>query len=111
MGLIRLQKKGETADAEGTTVLDNESAVETPKMFKVLLLNDDFTPMEFVILVLRRFFGKTEDEAQAIMLEVHKKGAGTAGVFSLEIAEMKSLQVNQFARQNRHPLKCTVEAT
>jgi ATP-dependent Clp protease adaptor protein ClpS len=89
--------------------LDLADRVETPKMYKVLLLNDDYTPMEFVVLVLRRFFGKTEDQAAAIMLDVHKKGSGVAGTFTLELAEMKSMQVNQYARMNQHPLKSTVE--
>jgi ATP-dependent Clp protease adaptor protein ClpS len=111
MGLIRSQNKNFTEDPQTGTVVENEHKLEAPKMFKVLLLNDDFTPMDFVVLVLRRFFGKTEEEASKIMLEVHHKGAGVAGVYSLEIAEMKSLQVSQFARQNQHPLKCTVEAT
>ncbi len=83
--------------------------VEIPKMYTVLLLNDDYTPMEFVTLVLRRFFGKSEEEATKIMLNVHKKGAGVAGVFSLEIAEMKVMQTNQFAQMNKHPLKSTLE--
>ncbi len=80
-----------------------------PKMYRVILLNDDFTPMDFVILVLKRFFGKTEESATQVMLDVHKKGAGTAGVFTLEMAEMKVMQVNQFARMNQHPLKSTME--
>lgn len=92
---------------EGSVILD--SRIETPKMYKVLLLNDDYTPMDFVVLVLMRFFQKTETEAQKIMMEVHKKGAGLAGVFSLEIAEMKVMQVNQFARMNEYPLKSTLE--
>lgn len=83
--------------------------LETPKMYKVLLLNDDFTPMDFVVLVLRRFFGQSEEAATKIMLDVHKKGAGVAGVYTLELAEMKMMQVNQFARMNQHPLKSTVE--
>lgn len=83
--------------------------LETPKMYKVMLLNDDFTPMDFVVLILRRFFGKDEQAATAVMLDVHKKGVGTAGVYTLEIAEMKMMQVNQFSRMNQHPLKCAVE--
>lgn len=83
--------------------------VETPKMYKVLILNDDYSPMEFVILVLRRFFGKSEEVATKIMLDVHKKGSGVAGVYSLEIAEMKVMQVNQFSQMNQHPLKSTLE--
>ena len=85
--------------------------VETPKMYTVILLNDDFTPMDFVVLVLKQFFAKPEEEALKIMLDVHKKGAGVAGVYTLEIAEMKAMQVNQFSRQNKHPLKCTLEAS
>lgn len=83
--------------------------VDTPKMYKVILLNDDYTPMDFVVLVLRRFFAKTEEQATEIMLDVHKKGAGVAGIFSLEIAEMKVMQVNQFAQLSQYPLKSTLE--
>lgn len=84
-------------------------AVETPKMYAVLLLNDDYTPMDFVVLILRRFFGKSEEEAQTIMLDVHKKGSGVAGVYTLEVAEMKVMQVNQYSQMNQHPLKSTLE--
>ncbi len=83
--------------------------IETPKMYKVLILNDDYSPMDFVILVLRRFFAKSEEDASKIMLDVHKKGSGVAGVYSLEIAEMKVMQVNQFSQMNQHPLKSTLE--
>lgn len=83
--------------------------LDTPKMYKVILLNDDYTPMDFVVLVLRRFFTKTEEQATEVMLDVHKKGAGIAGVYSLEIAEMKVMQVNQFAQLNKYPLKSTLE--
>lgn len=83
--------------------------VQTPKMYKVVLLNDDYTPMDFVILVLKRFFAKSEEEAAKIMLDVHKKGAGIAGVYTLEVAEMRTMQANQFARTNQHPLKTILE--
>lgn len=83
--------------------------LDTPKMYKVILLNDDYTPMDFVVLVLRRFFAKTEEQATEVMLDVHKKGAGIAGVYSLEVAEMKVMQVNQFAQLNKYPLKSTLE--
>jgi ATP-dependent Clp protease adaptor protein ClpS len=83
--------------------------VETPKMYAVILLNDDYTPMDFVVLVLRRFFGKSEEEAHLIMLDVHKKGSGVAGVYTLEVAEMKVMQVNQFAQLNQHPLKSSLQ--
>ncbi len=95
---------------QGAGSVETIDRLEVPKMYKVIVLNDDFTPMDFVVLVLRRFFGKTEEQAVEIMLDVHKKGAGIAGVFTLEMAEMKSMQVNQFARMNQHPLKCTMEA-
>src|SRR6185312_12362690 len=89
--------------------VDTIDKVETPKMYKVILLNDDYTPMDFVVLVLQRHFGKSIEAATEIMLDVHKKGAGVAGVFTLELAEMKTMQVNQFARSNQYPLKCTLE--
>jgi ATP-dependent Clp protease adaptor protein ClpS len=89
--------------------VDTLDRVETPKMYKVILLNDDYTPMDFVVLVLQRHFGKSIEAATEVMLDVHKKGAGVAGVFTLELAEMKTMQVNLFARSNQYPLKCTLE--
>lgn len=80
-----------------------------PKKYKVMLLNDDFTPMDFVVHVLQRFFQKNQEDATQVMLEVHQKGAGVAGIFTLEVAEMKAMQVNQYARLNKHPLKSIVE--
>ncbi|MBX2987041.1 MAG: ATP-dependent Clp protease adapter ClpS [Bdellovibrionaceae bacterium] len=94
---------------DGDSSVQTLPRVETPKMYVVLLLNDDYTPMDFVILILRRFFGKSEEEAARIMLDVHKKGSGVAGVYTLEVAEMKVMQVNQFSRMNQHPLKSTLE--
>jgi ATP-dependent Clp protease adaptor protein ClpS len=94
---------------EGDSSVQTVPRIETPKMFKVILLNDDYTPMDFVVLILRRFFAKNEDEATKVMLDVHKKGAGVAGVFTLEVAEMKVMQVNQFSQMNEHPLKSTLE--
>ena len=94
---------------EGESGVQTIPRVETPKMYVVLLLNDDYSPMEFVVLVLKRFFGKSEEEATKIMLDVHKKGSGLAGVYTLEVAEMKVMQVNQFAQLNQHPLKSSLE--
>lgn len=91
------------------SVVDTLPRTTTPRLYKVILLNDDYTPMDFVITVLKRFFAKNEEESTRIMLDVHQQGAGVAGVYSLETAEMKVMQVNQFARQNEHPLKCTLE--
>ncbi len=93
----------------GDGSVETINRLDRPKMYKVILLNDDFTPMDFVVLVLQKFFGKSEEQATKVMLDVHQKGAGVAGVFTLEIAEMKSMQVNQFARNNQHPLKCSLE--
>ena len=82
---------------------------QKPPMYKVLLLNDDYTPMEFVVHVLERFFNKPREEATRIMLHVHQKGVGICGVFTYEIAEAKVTQVTDFARQHQHPLQCTME--
>ena len=80
-----------------------------PSLYKVLLLNDDYTPMEFVVHVLERFFAKSREEAVNIMLHVHQRGVGVCGVFTYEVAETKVTQVIDFARQHQHPLQCTME--
>ncbi len=80
-----------------------------PAMYKVLLLNDDFTPMEFVVYVLERVFRKTRVEANDVMLKVHHDGVGVAGIFTYEVAETKVDQVMALARKNEHPLQCTME--
>ena len=80
-----------------------------PSQFKVLLLNDDYTPMEFVVMVLKRFFQMDLEQATRVMLHVHQKGVGVCGIFPYEIAETKVNQVMDFARQNQHPLQCTLE--
>ncbi len=83
--------------------------LKRPPMFKVLLLNDDFTPMEFVVLVLKHFFGMNEEKATQIMLHVHTRGIGVCGVFSRDVAETKVQQVSDFSRKHQHPLLCTME--
>lgn len=80
-----------------------------PSMYKVLMLNDDYTPMEFVVHVLERFFAMGREEATRIMLQVHQKGVGMCGVFTYEVAETKVNQVMDAARQAQHPLQCTIE--
>jgi len=80
-----------------------------PAMFRVLLLNDDFTPMDFVVLVLEKFFSKNRQEATEIMLHVHRRGVGICGVYTYEVAETKVNLVMDFARKNEHPLQCTME--
>lgn len=94
----------------GTQVLTRpRTRTRTPSFYKVILLNDDFTPMDFVTHVLQKFFQKKAEEATQIMLQVHHQGTGVAGVFSYEIAETKAFQVNEYAKMHKHPLKCAVE--
>ena len=83
--------------------------LKRPPRYQVLLLNDDYTPMEFVVHILQQFFALNHERATQIMLQIHTTGKGTCGIFSREIAETKVIQVNQFAQQNEHPLKCTME--
>lgn len=83
--------------------------VKKPSMYKVLMLNDDYTPMDFVVHVLERIFNKNQDEATQIMLHVHTKGVGMCGIYTFEVAETKAHQVMDLARQHQHPLQCTVE--
>ncbi len=80
-----------------------------PNLYKVLLLNDDYTPMEFVVHILERFFSKSRQEAEKIMLHVHHRGVGVCGVFTYEVAETKVTQVMLFAKEHQHPLQCTME--
>ncbi len=90
-------------------VTDTKPKTKKPSLYKVLLLNDDYTPMEFVVYILERFFNKTRDDATRIMLHVHQKGVGVCGVYTYEVAETKVAQVMNFSRQNEHPLQCTME--
>ncbi len=99
-------------DDEGpATGVAVKSRIKTkkPAMYKVLLLNDDYTPMEFVVHILEQFFEKASEEAVQIMLHVHQKGVGICGVFTYEVAETKVSYVMDFARQHQHPLQCTIE--
>jgi ATP-dependent Clp protease adaptor protein ClpS len=102
---------GGRGDEEGKTGLVTKTRPKTkkPSLYKVLLLNDDYTPMEFVVHVLERYFSKGREEATRIMLHVHHKGVGICGVFTYEIAETKVTQVMDFSRQHDHPLQCTME--
>ncbi|MEE9445593.1 MAG: ATP-dependent Clp protease adapter ClpS [Cocleimonas sp.] len=90
-------------------VQESRPDVEEPKRYKVILVNDDFTPMEFVVEILSIFFNLDEETATRIMLNVHEKGKGVCGLFSKDIAETKVVMVNEFARENEHPLLCTME--
>ena len=93
----------------GAVVTRTRSKTQRPSMYKVLLLNDDYTPMEFVVHVLERFFGMSNAQAVEVMLTVHRRGVAVVGVFSYEIAETKVTQVMEYARRNEHPLQCTME--
>jgi ATP-dependent Clp protease adaptor protein ClpS len=100
------------AEAPRTTgdVLEKQKeSLKLPDSWKVVLLNDDYTPMEFVVHILERFFNKNREEATRIMLHVHRRGVGICGVYTYEVAETKVTQVMDFARQHQHPLQCTLE--
>ena len=90
-------------------VTKTKPKTKKPSMYRVLLLNDDYTPMEFVVHVLERYFNKDQQEATQIMLHVHQKGIGVCGIYPFEIAETKVMQVTDLARKNQHPLQCTME--
>ena len=94
---------------ESGVLTKTKSKTQRPPLYKVLLLNDDYTPMEFVVMVLKRFFHMDLEQATRVMLHVHQKGVGVCGIFPYEIAETKVNQVMDFARQNQHPLQCTLE--
>jgi ATP-dependent Clp protease adaptor protein ClpS len=108
-------KRGDDGRTDGTegpntgVVVKTRPKTRKPAMYKVLMLNDDYTPMEFVVHVLERFFQKSREEATRIMLHVHRRGVGVCGVFTYEVAETKVTQVMDLARQNQHPLQCTIE--
>ena len=103
---------GDDGDDEGpgaAVVTKSKPKTKKPSMYKVLMLNDDYTPMEFVVYVLERFFGKSREEATQIMLHVHHRGVGVCGVYTYEVAETKVTQVMDTARKEGHPLQCTLE--
>ncbi len=99
------QKPGEQTGI----ILKSRPKTKKPSMYKVLILNDDYTPMEFVVHVLESYFNKNRQEATDIMLHVHRRGVGICGIFTYEIAETKVAQVMDFARANEQPLQCTME--
>ena len=107
-GLYRIKNMA-TKSQEGSLLEAQRAKAMPPKMYKVLLLNDDYTPMEFVIVVLQRFFGMDTEQATRIMLKVHNEGRGVCGVFPRDIAATKVEQVSAFARRHQHPLACIME--
>ena len=96
-------------DSETGVVTRTRPRTKKPSNYKVLMLNDDYTPMEFVVLVLQNFFSMGIEDATKVMLQVHQKGVAVCGVFTYEVAETKVTQVIDFARENQHPLQCTLE--
>jgi ATP-dependent Clp protease adaptor protein ClpS len=97
-------------DGTGTAVITRtKPQTKRPNLYRVLLLNDDYTPMEFVVHVLERFFNKQREDATRIMLHVHQNGVGECGIFTYEVAETKVTQVMDFARKHQHPLQCVME--
>jgi ATP-dependent Clp protease adaptor protein ClpS len=105
----RMAGTPEVPGDDASVITKTQTKTEKPPLYKVLILNDDYTPMEFVVHVLERFFGMTHGQAVELMLTVHKKGVAVVGVFSYEIAETKVAQVMDFARRHQHPLQCTME--
>ena len=111
--IIRLSGQGDNGD-DGTgtgtgTLTRTREKTQKPSLYKVLMLNDDYTPMEFVVHILEMFFGKSRDEATNIMLMVHQKGVGVCGVYTFEVAESKVTETTDYARKNEHPLQLTLE--
>ena len=108
-----MSKKEHHSDhtGEGLALQEARPKVSKPPLYKVVILNDDYTPMEFVVDVLQRFFGLSADQATSIMLHVHTRGRGVAGVYTYEIAETKVVMVNEYAREHQHPLQSTLEET
>jgi ATP-dependent Clp protease adaptor protein ClpS len=109
MDIIKNNSNEETDHESGLVVLESRPDVAEPKRYKVILNNDDFTPMEFVVEILNMFFNLDEETATRIMLNVHTKGKGVCGVYSKDVAETKVNQVNQFSTESEQPLLCTME--
>ncbi|MBS0564067.1 MAG: ATP-dependent Clp protease adapter ClpS [Proteobacteria bacterium] len=104
-----LADRRDGSEGETSVVTKTKPKTQRPPLYKVLLLNDDYTPMEFVVHILERFFGLNHAQAFEIMLTVHKRGLAVVGVFSFEVAETKVAQVMDFSRRHQHPLQCTME--
>jgi ATP-dependent Clp protease adaptor protein ClpS len=103
------KRRGEAGQPGNAVITKTRPQTKRPNMYRVLLLNDDYTPMEFVVHVLERFFNKDRETATRIMLHVHQNGIGECGVFTYEVAETKVTQVMDFSRKHQHPLQCVME--
>ena len=109
MKLVNQNKNINIEDQKGSVLLESKPATKKPSMYKVILHNDDYTPMEFVVYVLQKIFNKNQEDATKIMLHVHQNGIGICGIFTYEVAEVKSKLVIDYAKKNQHPLQCTIE--
>lgn len=108
-GQWRMSKEKEDSSG-GLALEESQPELKQPSLFKVVLINDDYTPMEFVVEVLEVFFRMNREQATHVMLTVHTQGKGVCGIYTRDIAETKAAQVNQYARENEHPLLCEIEA-
>ena len=107
---LTLSKEDESIDHDGGLAVQEEKpALKKPPLFKVVLLNDDYTPMEFVVEILQKFFSMDREKATQVMLMVHTQGKGVCGVYSKDVAETKAAQVNDYSKLNEHPLLCDIE--
>ena len=107
-----IRVSGDQQESDGGLALqESKPALKRPPLFKVVLINDDYTPMEFVVEVLETFFRMNREQATHVMLTVHTQGKGVCGIFTRDIAETKAAQVNQYAREHEHPLLCEIEAS
>jgi ATP-dependent Clp protease adaptor protein ClpS len=102
-------RKQTTVRDDGVALKPEKSRIKPPPLFRVVLLNDDFTPMEFVVVVLQKFFAMSREQATVVMLKVHREGKGVCGVYPRDVAATKVDQVSEFARQFQHPLACVME--
>ena len=107
--MFELSSEAPDSNNLGTSVLEKEPEVKEPPLYQVILLNDDYTPMEFVVDVIQKVFKKSHDEATKIMLQIHTEGIGICGIFPLEIAETKMNQVLNLSKESQHPLQCIIE--
>ncbi|MBL1259592.1 MAG: ATP-dependent Clp protease adapter ClpS [Thiotrichaceae bacterium] len=104
-----MEKEDQHSSDDNLALQEAKPKLKRPPLYKVLLMNDDYTPMDFVVHILQDHFSMTSEKATQVMLQVHTRGAGVCGVFTRDIAETKVALVNQYARENQHPLKCTME--
>ena len=107
--IVSMEDERRDDGEEGLALKEARPEIKEPRLYKVVLLNDDFTPMEFVVMLLEKLFAMDREKATRIMLHVHTKGKGVCGVYTHEIAETKVAQVNEYARRHQHPLLCSME--